>query len=302
MTKYIIILFLSIVVCCKPKLDKGKLEEQWLMQRGQLEKLTRDEKYEQAFALANERLIIAKEHFADDFRLSNAYNDLGMLYLETNDYLKAEPYLKKALSIKNTEGKNLGVIYANLGTYHSGLYQLDSAHYYLTKAMTEYKKEVQLDTTAVTDLKLDIVKVLTLKKQYEQSRQLLSEVSDYGIAKKDTNLINSTVHATGLLYLMEANYSSALEAYTQLSHYYQRKNRPAKYADNLNNIATVLAYQFQFDRAIDSIQKAAQIKLDFYRDSSMVALEMKNIAAVYDFKKDTVKAKEYREIFEKIIK
>ena len=155
--------------------------------------------------------------------------DKGINYFKTNDYKKALPYFKKAVSYDENftfAWDNLGVCYSNLGDYD--------------RAIAAYQKSLSIDPEGITPL-LNIPIVYQRQKDYDKA------VEAYKNLQKAYPDNPEGFYGAGLTFILQEKDEEALDEMCQAYHLYIEEKSP--YRTDAERLIQMI-----YDRAKDKDQ------------------------------------------------
>lgn len=129
-------------------------------------------------------------------KLSNYYNDLGIVYMRKGDVVKGKSLFNEGISI--AKGRKLGNSYINLAIAYMMTNFPDSAYMNYYKAEQVYKSDS--DSVRLKDnlmLKASILQKLGVS---EKALSIFLEAQEYAIYKRDTLALAKVYQNIGMLY------------------------------------------------------------------------------------------------------
>lgn len=226
-----------------------------------------------------------KNEFFDKNGISNIYNNLGVIYLRTDNYAKALNYLKESLLLKkeleNTSA--IGNSYLNIGNAYLAYDKIkESLHNYqlayeIFKAQHDYQKlAFTLNNTGNIYRKGNntFMALKCYKKCLKLSRK-------YKNKQAEANALNNI----GGIYFSEKNYDKAFKYYDLAKNIFKELNFKTKYAGTLENIALIFWRQNKIKQAETIFKECLQFA---EKQESLDNLEhiYKNVEQFYEDKKD----------------
>lgn len=133
------------------------------------------DEYEGNYDLALNKYLemLEKARKADDeFSVNAAYNDMGAVYLHTNQYQRAKDIYKEAISnndLRQRNPKRLSVFYNNLGIVYRRLDLLDSALYFYGESL-KIKEELG-DERGMADLRINMASLMVKLERYPEAER-----------------------------------------------------------------------------------------------------------------------------------
>ncbi|RLD65176.1 MAG: hypothetical protein DRI95_09285 [Bacteroidetes bacterium] len=219
-----------------------------------------------------------------------AFKNIGVIYLFTGDYDKAEEFHLKALkifnSINNTKGisgchNNLGMIYGIKGDFI-----LAVEHY--EKSLIIDKKTNNLNGIASSLINLG--NVFQKQGNYNQAIEYYIDVLKIREELNDKTGIADVYNNIGALNEKQNEYDNALKNYQKALILYIETQNKLKSSNVLHNIGFVLSRQQQYTKAIEYYFQALEIRKDYGAKKGIASTTL-NIGELYQ------KIKKYQEAY-----
>ncbi len=135
--------------------------------------------YDKALATYLELLQKAKEA-EDSFSINMAYNDMGAVYIHTNQNQRAKAIYQEAIDnplLGKNDPKRLSTFYNNLGIVYKRLDDLDSALICYSKSLG-IKKELG-DLRGIADLQINMASLMVSLERYDEAEKITLENLEY---------------------------------------------------------------------------------------------------------------------------
>lgn len=116
----------------------------------------------------------------DEFSINAAFNDMGAVYLHTNQYERAKSIYQEAISnpeLQQNNPKRLSVFYNNLGIAYRRLDLLDSALYSYGESL-KIKEELG-DERGMADLRINMASLMVKLERYDEAEKYTLQNLDY---------------------------------------------------------------------------------------------------------------------------
>lgn len=296
--------FLAFLLACFScvSTEDATPDAEWNDKTEQYRTLVEREQYDGALAIAKEQVQVAEEEFPNSTYMADAYNRFGLAYRNIKDYPKAELYLKKSLAIANENNTIATSIHQGLALVYKETGRIDLAVTSIEKALDSYAAEPEVDSASMYNARLIFVELLTIKQDYKQASEILEKAVKYSLASRDSSLLMGATYAFVDLNLHLGEYEKALTGSERLMAYYRRNGKKEEYANAVNNIAAAYFMKQDYDKAIEYLKKAAEIKLEIFEDSSFIAVQLSNIALAYERNGNLEAAEKYHKLHRKALK
>ncbi|KPM47648.1 ATP-binding protein [Jiulongibacter sediminis] len=141
------------------------------------------DEYEGNYGLALPKYLemLEKARKANDkFSINAAFNDMGAVYLHTNQYERAKSIYQEAISnpeLQQDNPKRLSVFYNNLGIAYRRLDLLDSALYSYGESL-KIKEELG-DERGMADLRINMASLMVKLERYDEAEKYTLQNLDY---------------------------------------------------------------------------------------------------------------------------
>jgi two-component system, NarL family, sensor kinase len=228
---------------------------------------------------AKEGLLIA-ESSNDKKALSQAYNDLGIVYLKKADYVKAENYLLKSLEIRKKLGNKsliasstfkLAMINTELGKFENALkYNLE------TLKLFEDIGEISKIAPTMNNIAALYIRIKQFDKAIEISKKALALLEK----TNDDNAFAIAYSNMGDAHERLDDIDKSFEYYFKAIEYYNKTNDKVNLAALYNNIGLNYRHQNKHLLGLEYYQKALKIA-DELQDFNGYVLYTQNIGNVY---------------------
>ncbi len=275
-------------------------DEEWEEKTELYRRHTANEEYNKALPIAIELVQIAEKKFPQSFSLADAYNRLGLVYLNTKQYREAESYLKKSLALAKKLNSPSAAIHQNLALVYQETNRESLALDSIKEALRSYTAEPEVDSSSMYQAKVILVELLTTQQDYEQATEQLKEIAEYGLSSGDSSLIMTATSAYVWLNLHLGQYETAIQGAEKLLSYYKRNNDKQRYTNALSSIGGAYFGKQDYEKAIEYFKKSAEYKLTYFNDSAYIAVQLKNIALAHEKNNDSTTAQYYYKLYNRL--
>lgn len=175
-----------------------------------------------------------------------------------SDPIKAVSYAREALNLATeiSDKKGLAAAYNNLGIAYRTQGALDKALQYYITSLRAYEALDNKEGIATT--KNNISTIYSIKKDYSQAMKYLEESYTLFVGLGDDNKIIGSMNNLGNLHTEIQLYENAMKYFAQAYQLSEKKG--SLYADPLNNMGNLYFRQGNFQRAVESYEKALAIE------------------------------------------
>ena len=183
----------------------------------------------------------------EDYALSLMYNNLGFIYNQQGDYVKAEDYFTKTMEIRKevlAPGDiSLAKTYINLGGFMAKIAKIERSREYLESAEEIYMDKFGPDYIDIGKVYINMGVLYYNSGDYNKARDyFLESVRLFSRFPHDyTRELVSCYDNLGLCEFAEQNYKQALNWYFK-SVELNRKNDPGRLGKTYNKIANSYKY------------------------------------------------------------
>ncbi|MBK6263863.1 tetratricopeptide repeat protein [Marivirga sp. S37H4] len=292
MKKILPILFLFFTFCSDKQTDTT--QEEWIEMSKKFSGFIDKDEFDSALSIANNRMRIA-ESSSNDLWKADANNDLGLILMYFGQLEKSEKYYIKSIDYHEDAGTlyGLSLVQRRLGKY-------DEAYLNATKSYELYRSD---STTKQEDLnfsKLSLASILNGQQKFEESAKLVNEVILFAQHETDSTLLMESMDMLGSICVYSGQPEKAHPLYKKLIKYYESQDLPIKTAESYNDLGTVFHQQNEYDSAIAYYRKSMELKLQRTQDSSIILVNLANIANAYGRLNEPDKEKELRSLIDRI--
>lgn len=219
--------------------------------------------------------------------LSSTINNVGFIYDNEGDYVKAMEFYDKSLRIseKITDKEGMARSLLNIGTILQEQGDNDGAIKNLTKAI-DLQKEVNdklgmayslINLGRIYNFQGNVLKALEL---YHTSLKIREEIGDKeGIATSLNNI--------AYVYNHQGDRTKALETYNKVLKIQKEINDQRGISRTLNNISTIYRDNGEIAKALEYLQTALKINTDL-KDKKGIAFCLSNLAFIYKHDSDSL--------------
>ena len=226
---------------------------------------------------------------AKNDRKVKTLNELFRANLST-DPVKALGYTREALNLATeiNDKKGMAASYNNLGIIYRNQGALDKAlDYYLT-SLRIYETLDNKEGIATT--KNNISNIYSIKKDYAESMKYLEASYNLFLELNDQTKIIGSLNNLGNLNIEIQLYEKAMRYFLQASELSEKIG--VKFADPLNNIGNIYYKQGNYQRAVESYEKALAIERENNNKLGILNV-VTNLGITYTKAKQPKPAKQY---------
>lgn len=297
--KTILIPLLFLIICfgCA---SSEKANEEWEQNFELYKGYVDNEDHINALSVAKELVRIAEENFRDSVFLADNYNLLGLAYRNTQEYEKAEHLFQKALPLAQGDVELATAIHRNLALVYINTGENSAAHASINAALKLLSASGEVDSSSLYQAKLTLADVLINMEDYEEALEQLTKVIEFGKSSGDNSLVMQGVSSFVKLSLYTGRPEEALKGIAKLKDYYKSNNRIISYADVFTQEGSAYFIKKNYSKAVACFSIAAEVKLEYLKDSSFIGLELYNIASSLEQKGDSIEASRYWQLYRKV--
>ena len=192
--------------------------------------------------------------------IAQAYNDMGIIYYDKQDFTKAIKLYNQAyiIRVELKDEKGVAALYNKIGIVYQKEAKFDSALQYAQKALTIYEK--LKDKTGIS-YSLNNIGIVNQNmgnmddalKYQEQSIAIKEEIHDQlGLAGSYVNV--------GNIYLAQKNTDKAKEFYEKAEIICRKIGDPEYLANSINNLSTIYQKIGDYKKALPLAQESFDIR------------------------------------------
>lgn len=207
-----------------------------------------------------------------------------------SDPVKAVGYAREALNLATeiSDKKGLAAAYNNLGIAYRTQGALDKALEYYITSLRSYETLDNKEGIATT--KNNISTIYSIKKDYGQAMKYLEESYALFVELGDEDKIIGSMNNLGNLHTEIQLYENAMKYFTQAYQLSEKKG--ALFADPLTNMGNLYFRQGNYQRAVESYEKALEIERQQNNKLSVLNVLI-NLGITYTKAKQTKQAEIY---------
>ncbi|MBU8892434.1 MAG: tetratricopeptide repeat-containing sensor histidine kinase [Bacteroidales bacterium] len=212
-------------------------------------------------------------------RISEAYNNIGIIHKLLGQYNEAFNYHQKALEASNLalDQKEIANTLKYIGSLYWTSSKYDSSIYYNEKALEIYRENSDLDGEATILANIGIVyKDIG---EYTKALDYNAKALDIRTESSNRNQIADSYNNIGSIYLSINDYQNALDFYLSSLKIRENINDILGIAQSQNNIALVYRRQSNYQEALEYFNKS----LNNYKkigNSSFIAGSINQIGTI----------------------
>lgn len=186
----------------------------------------------------------------DTVLIARLYHNIGVTYIQIEDFESAQKYLKKAISV--TKQDNIAYVYSSLGLVSNNVGDLDSAYYYYSKAL---ECTNPTDSFGIASILSRQGNVLFQKEEIDLGMEKMFASTEIFILLKDSLRIASNYIKIGENYINIQEYSTSKK-------YLDKAKEITEYVNN-NLLEQTLykAYAVLYEKNGDKENALAYLKL-----------------------------------------
>ncbi len=179
---------------------------------------------------------------------------------------EARMHVEKSLRLAEIIKDNslLTDAYNNLGLVFLINNQFDSAEIFLNKSLSE--AQIINDIKRVSRASTNLANVLIKQGKKDQALELVLFSIRTDSLQKDVKSQGNSFKTLGNIHLYSGNYIQAIEAYQKANRFYETMQQPLSISSILNNIAVVYVNLGQFEKAMEIHRKNLQLLDDSGND------------------------------------
>jgi tetratricopeptide (TPR) repeat protein len=216
---------------------------------------------QEALAIAERALALSKNNTGP--RIKNlkaiALNNLGNIYEQLAEYMKALDYYEKALVIAEelTDQRGIGAYCSNIGNIYSQLPEYTKALEYHAKAYALYDEIGDKQGLAISNFNIGIVYALIADftkalEHFEKALPLYQEVGNkQGVAHFTENI--------GKVYGELSQYAKALQYFEEALALYEKLDDKRSIGRTIGNIGVAYGFLSEYTKAITYFMKALKL-------------------------------------------
>lgn len=192
--------------------------------------------------------------------VAQAYNDLGIIYYDQQDFNSALTSYKKAFDIrlKLNDHKGIGALYNKIGIIYQKESKFDSALIYAQKALEIYEKlndkiGISYSLNNIGIVNQNVGNLNEALKYQQQSIGIKEEIHDkLGLAGSYVNV--------GNIYLLQKNTQKAKEYFEKAESMTRQIGNPEYLSNSLNNLASLYQKTGDYKKALPLVQESFEIR------------------------------------------
>ena len=208
---------------------------------------------------------------------------------------KSEDHYRKSLSF--TED---AVTYHNLALVQNRQGNYDEAFKSASQSYELYLSDSTIEQRSLFNSKLAMASILNNQLKFEEATKLVEETVEFSQQEKDSTLMMEAVDMLATICVYSEQYELAYPLYRKLISYYDRQNLPIQKAEGYNDLGSVFHQDGKYDSAIAFYERSMELKLQHTQDSSIIRINLRNIANAYGRLNKPEKEQEVRNIIARI--
>ena len=271
--------------------EVDSIQEQIKGLKQQVDQLSQQKRYQEAIFLGTLAYDWARQLGEQSLSVADSLSYLANLYLEVDNYDKAEPFLLQALSIQR---KILGENHPEVANTLNNLATLYSRRKDLSKAESLLREALQIKLSTLGEQNLDVATSLnnlgmlySSTGKYTQAQSLLQQAleierSTLGEQHPDVAIVLSNL---ALLYKTMGDYAQAEPLFKQALQIQRTTlgEQDPRVATVLNNLAQIYYAMGDYAQAEPLLQRALNIQREALGEAHpQVALGLANLGALYE--------------------
>lgn len=294
MYRSLVIIF--IVVACSGNPKKVEMSQtEWEQMGESYFFFLHNDKLDSALFIAKQRLDFALISL-NKKRLSNSYNDLGIVYMYLGQFDTATKQFEEALKVSPKSGQ----IYYNLALLQQRQGKDAEAFNSINHSLELYGLDSLTSEKSINQAKIALAGTLMTQSNFSEAVKIIKEALEWGISANDTAFVIEGSKSIAKEAVYVENFELADSIYRHLIGYYSEHSLPLQVANTYNDIGSVFYFDENYDSAIFYFKKSIHLKLKTQTDSSILYTSYKNLARTYNEMGQFIKEKETREIMEKL--
>lgn len=192
--------------------------------------------------------------------VAQAYNDLGIIYYDQQDFTSALASYKKAFDIRLTlsDQKGIGALYNKIGIIYQKESKFDSALLYAQKALEIYEKlndkiGISYSLNNIGIVNQNVGNLDEALKYQQQSIAIKEEIHDkLGLAGSYVNV--------GNIFLLKKDIPKAQEYFEKAETMTRQIGNPEYLSNSLNNLASLYQKTGDYRKALPLAQESFDIR------------------------------------------
>jgi len=192
--------------------------------------------------------------------VAQAYNDLGIIYYDQQDFTSALASYKKAFDIrlKLNDQKGIAALYNKIGIIYQKESKFDSALLYAQKALEIYEKlndktGISYSLNNIGIVNQNVGNLDEALKYQQQSIAIKEEIGDkLGLAGSYVNV--------GNIYLLKKDVAHAKEYFEKAESMSRQIGNPEYLANSLNNLSSLYQKTGDYKKALPLAQESFDIR------------------------------------------
>jgi two-component system, NarL family, sensor kinase len=192
--------------------------------------------------------------------VAQAYNDLGIIYYDQQDFTNALSSYKKAFDIRTklNDQKGIGALYNKMGIIYQKESKFDSALLYAQKALEIYEKlndkiGISYSLNNIGIVNQNVGNLDEALKYQQQSIAIKEEIKDkLGLAGSYVNV--------GNIYLLKKDIAGAKVYFEKAESITRQIGNPEYLANSLNNLSSLYQKTGDYKKALPLAQESFDIR------------------------------------------
>jgi two-component system, NarL family, sensor kinase len=192
--------------------------------------------------------------------VAQAYNDMGIIYYDQQDFNSALAAYRKAFDIRMElkDQKGIGALYNKIGIIYQKESKFDSALLYAQKALAIYeglndKVGISYSLNNIGIVNQNVGNLDEALKYQQQSILIKEEIKD------KLGLAGSYVNA-GNIYLLKKDMSNAKQYFEKAENITRQIGNPEYLSNSLNNLASLYQKTGDYKKALPLAQESFEIR------------------------------------------
>jgi signal transduction histidine kinase/lipopolysaccharide biosynthesis regulator YciM len=192
--------------------------------------------------------------------VAQAYNDLGIIYYDQQDFNSALSSYKKAFNIRTklNDQKGIGALYNKMGIIYQKESKFDSALLYAQKALEIYEKlndkiGISYSLNNIGIVNQNVGNLDEALKYQQQSITIKEEIKDkLGLAGSYVNM--------GNIYLLKKDVTAAKTYFEKAERISRQIGNPEYLANSLNNLSSLYQKTGDYKKALPLAQESFDLR------------------------------------------